>query len=93
MACASLQMADRGCRLLAAGQKPCSHDRYSPFVPPAPVPRTKPPSRFEIIRTVMRNPLELWGEPSFRLKWMNTKFFNERTLIANHPGLGPPCAG
>ncbi|EDQ35314.2 Cytochrome P450 [Hoeflea phototrophica DFL-43] len=59
----------------------------SPFVPPAPVPRTKPPSRFEIIRTVMRNPLELWGEPSFRLKWMKTKFFNERTLIANHPGL------
>ncbi|KGF67980.1 cytochrome P450 [Hoeflea sp. BAL378] len=58
-----------------------------PFVPPAPVPRTTPPSRFEIIRTVMRNPLELWGEPSFRLEWMKTKFFNERTLIANHPGL------
>jgi hypothetical protein len=56
-------------------------------VPPAPVPRTTPPSRFEIIRTVMRNPLELWGEPSFRLEWMKTKFFNERTLIANHPGL------
>ena len=35
----------------------------------------------------MRNPLELWGEPSFRLEWMKTKFFNERTLIANHPGL------
>ncbi|WP_412050537.1 cytochrome P450 [Hoeflea sp. Naph1] len=59
----------------------------APFVPPAPVPRTRPPSRFEIIRTVMRNPLELWGEPSFRLQWMKVKFFNERTLIANHPGL------
>lgn len=59
----------------------------SPFVPPAPVPRNTPPSRFEIIRTVMRNPLELWGEPSFRLKWMKTRFFNERTLIVNHPGL------
>jgi cytochrome P450 len=58
-----------------------------PFVPPAPVPRTTPPSRLEIIRTVMRNPLELWGEPSFQLKWMKTSFFNERTLIANHPGL------
>lgn len=58
-----------------------------PFVPPAPVPRTTPPSRLEIIRTVMRNPLELWGEPSFRLFWMKTRFFNERTLIANHPGL------
>ena len=59
----------------------------SPFVPPAPVPRNTPPSRLEIIRTVMRNPLELWGEPSFRLKWIKTRFFNERTLIANHPGL------
>jgi len=60
---------------------------HTPFVPPAPVPRTTPPSRFEIIRTVMRNPLELWGEPSFRLDWLKTKFFNERTLIVNHPGL------
>jgi cytochrome P450 len=39
------------------------------------------------MRTVMRNPLELWGEPSFRLEWLKTKFFNERTLIVNHPGL------
>lgn len=60
---------------------------YTPFVPPAPVPRTTAPSRFEIIRTVMRNPLELWGEPSFRLDWLKTRFFNERTLIVNHPGL------
>ncbi|SOE17021.1 cytochrome P450 [Hoeflea halophila] len=60
---------------------------HAPFVPPAPVPRTTPPSRFEIIRTVMRNPLELWGEPSFRLDWLKTRFFNERTLIVNHPGL------
>jgi len=59
----------------------------SPFIPPAPVPRTTPPSRFEIIRTVMRNPLELWGEPSFRLDWLKTRFFNERTVIVNHPGL------
>ena len=62
-------------------------DVQAPFIPPAPVPRTKPPSRFEIIRTVMRNPLELWGEPSFRLDWLKTRFFNERTLIVNHPGL------
>ncbi|MDF1610445.1 cytochrome P450 [Hoeflea sp. YIM 152468] len=60
---------------------------HAPFVPPAPVPRTVPPSRLQIIRTVMRNPLELWGEPSFRLEWLNAKFFNERTLIVNHPGL------
>lgn len=57
------------------------------FEPPAPVPRTVPPSRLEIIRTVMRNPLELWGEPSYTLPWIETRFFRERTLIVNDPGL------
>jgi cytochrome P450 len=61
--------------------------RPDPFVPPAPVPRTVPPSRLEIIRTVMRNPLELWGVPSYTLPWIKTKFFKERTLIVNDPGL------
>ncbi len=57
------------------------------FEPPAPTPRTVPPSRLEIIRTVFRNPLELWGEPSYTLPYIDTKFFNQRTLIVNHPGL------
>lgn len=57
------------------------------FEPPAPIPRSVPPSRLEIIRTVLRNPLELWGEPSYTLPWIDTKFFNQRTLIVNHPGL------
>lgn len=57
------------------------------FEPPAPVPRTVPPSRLEIIRTVLRNPLELWGKPSYTLPWIETAFFGERTLIVNDPGL------
>ena len=61
--------------------------RPEPFVPPAPIPRTVPPSRLEIIRTVMNNPLELWGVPSYTLPWIETKFFKERTLIVNDPGL------
>ncbi|TDH37859.1 cytochrome P450 [Pseudohoeflea suaedae] len=61
--------------------------RPEPFVPPAPIPRTVPPSVFEIITTVMRNPLELWGEPSYSEPWIHTRFLNERTLIANDPGL------
>ncbi|MDO1584683.1 cytochrome P450 [Rhizobium oryzicola] len=61
--------------------------RPEPFEPPAPVPRTVPPSRLEIIRTVLRNPLELWGEPSYTLPWIDTKFFSERTIIINDPGL------
>ncbi|MBE1504662.1 cytochrome P450 [Rhizobium viscosum] len=61
--------------------------RPEPFVPPAPLPRTVPPSRLEIIRTIFRNPLELWGEPSYTLPWIRTNFFGQRTLIVNDPGL------
>jgi Cytochrome P450 len=61
--------------------------RPEPFVPPAPIPRTIPPSRLQIIRTVLDNPLELWGVPSYTLPWIETKFFKERTLIVNDPGL------
>lgn len=61
--------------------------RPEPFVPPAPMPRTVPPTRLEIIRTILRNPLELWGEPSYTLPWIHTRFFREQTLIVNDPGL------
>ncbi|WP_411036179.1 cytochrome P450 [Shinella sp. BYT-45] len=61
--------------------------RPEPFEPPAPIPRTVPPSKLEIIRTVFRNPLELWGEPSYTLPWIMTSFFGEKTLIVNDPGL------
>ncbi len=57
------------------------------FEPPAPVPRTVPPSRLTVMRTVFRNPLELWGEPSYTLPWIDASFFGERTLIVNDPGL------
>jgi cytochrome P450 len=60
-----------------------------PFVPPAPIPRLREnvPSIVEIVRTLMRNPLELWGAPSYEEKWIHTKFLNERSLIVNDPGL------
>lgn len=61
--------------------------RPEPFEPPAPQPRTQIPTRLEIIRTVFRNPLELWGEPSYTLPWIDSKFFSERTLIVNDPKL------
>lgn len=57
------------------------------FEPPAPIPRTVPPSRLTIVRTLLKNPLELWGEPSYTLPWVDVSFFGERTLIANDPGL------
>lgn len=60
-----------------------------PFTPPAPVPRARAniPSLFEIVRTLMRNPLEMWGAPSYEDKVIHTRFLNERSLIVNDPGL------
>lgn len=60
-----------------------------PFTPPAPVPRERAniPSLLEIVRTLMRNPLEMWGAPSYEDKVIATRFLNERSLIVNDPGL------
>jgi cytochrome P450 len=35
----------------------------------------------------MRNPLEMWGAPSYEDKVIHTRFLNERSLIVNDPGL------
>ncbi|GEO86548.1 MULTISPECIES: cytochrome P450 [Alphaproteobacteria] len=62
-------------------------DRPDRFEPPAPQPRPVPLSRLAIIRTVLRNPLELWGVPSYTLPWIETRFFGRSTLIVNDPDL------
>lgn len=60
----------------------------APFVPPAPSPRTKPPSTLEMMRIVYRNPLELWGEPSYNEPWINIEnTIGGPLVIANDPGL------
>jgi cytochrome P450 len=62
--------------------------KHAPFVPPAPKPRTSPPSTLEMIRIVYRNPLELWGEPSYNEKWISVSAaIGGPLLIANDPGL------
>lgn len=62
-------------------------ERPGPFVPPAPRPREKPVGRFEMMRVVYRNPLELWGEPSYNERWISVSWFGMKTIIANDPGL------
>lgn len=59
----------------------------APFVPPAPKPRTKPPSTLEMMRIVYRNPLELWGEPSYNEPWISVSGIGGPLVIANDPGL------
>ena len=57
-----------------------------PFVPPHPTPRNRPPTRLDLIRTTMRTPLEIWGEPSYRQPHISVKFLADHVVIANHPG-------
>lgn len=59
----------------------------APFVPPAPKPRTVPPSFLEMVRIVYRNPLELWGEPSYNEPWISVSGAGGPLVIANDPGL------
>lgn len=61
--------------------------RFEPFEPIAPIPRNRPPSALEVIRVTMRNPLELWGEPSYNEPVIQARFFGQSLTIANHPDL------
>ena len=57
------------------------------FVPPAPKPRTSPPSMLEMMRIVYRNPLELWGEPSYNEPYISVNGVGGPLIIANDPAL------
>src|SRR5690606_9291931 len=58
------------------------------FVPPAPRPRTKPPTTLQMMRIVYRNPLELWGEPSYNEPWISIRTgIGGPLVIANDPAL------
>lgn len=59
----------------------------APFVPPAPTPRTSPPSTLEMMRIVYRNPLELWGEPSYNEPYISVSGIGGPLVIANDPAL------
>jgi cytochrome P450 len=60
----------------------------APFTPPAPKPRTKPPSTLQMMRIVYKNPLELWGEPSYNEPWISIGGgIGGPVVIANDPDL------
>ena len=59
----------------------------APFVPPAPTPRTTPPSTLEMMRIIYRNPLELWGEHTYNEPWISVTGVGGPLVVANDPGL------
>lgn len=74
------------CERSREGKRPLDA-AIEPFTPPAPKPRTVPPGRLEVIRTIYRNPIELWGEPAYTQPSVSAAFFNEQMVIANAPDL------
>lgn len=60
----------------------------APYIPPAPKPRSKPPSLLGMLKIVNRNPLELWGEPSYNKEWISIRTgIGGPLVIVNDPGL------
>lgn len=60
----------------------------APFVPPAPKPRARPPTLIQLLGVMYRNPLELWGEPSYNEPWISIRTgVGGPLVIANDPGL------
>jgi cytochrome P450 len=58
------------------------------FVPPAPKPRSKPPSLIRMLLVLYRNPIELWGEPSYNEPWISIgTAVGGPLIVANDPGL------
>ncbi len=58
------------------------------FFPPAPKPRTVPPSLFQMLKVIYKNPIELWGEPSYNEPYVYIRSgIGGPLLVANDPSL------
>jgi len=58
------------------------------FIPPAPVPRTTPPNLLKMFWIVYNNPIELWGEHSYREPYVYVRSgIGGPLLVANDPDL------
>ncbi|MBD8556807.1 cytochrome P450 [Rhizobium sp. CFBP 8762] len=61
--------------------------RPLPFEPPAPIPPAVPPSGLQLLKTALRNPLELWGEQAYTQPWVDMSLLGQRAVIINDPAL------
>ncbi len=60
----------------------------SPFIPPAPTPRTTPPGLLKMFWIVYNNPIELWGGHSYRQPYIYIPSgIGGALLVANDPRL------
>lgn len=58
------------------------------FIPPAPGPRQKPPGLLKMFWIVYKNPIELWGEPSYNEPYVYIRSgIGGPLLVANDPSL------
>ncbi|MEO0910265.1 MAG: cytochrome P450, partial [Pseudomonadota bacterium] len=58
------------------------------FIPPAPKPRTTPPSLLKMFWIVYHNPIELWGAHTYKDPYVYVRSgVGGPLLVANDPGL------
>ncbi len=58
------------------------------FVPPAPTPRTQPPSLLGLMKIVYNNPIELWGSNAYKKPYIHVNTgIGGPLLVANDPDL------
>ena len=63
-------------------------ERIAPaFVPPHPVPPTKPMRTLALLRRLRRNPLEIWGSLSYERPVLDVTWWGIRTVVVNDPAL------
>jgi len=55
------------------------------FRPPAPVPHTKPLNIVAFVLTASRNPLEIWGQRTFRQPYVRANWLGNPTIIVSDP--------
>ncbi len=58
-----------------------------PFVPPHPTPPTREMGTVQLLKTLYRNPLELWGSLSYERPVLDTTWWGIRTVVVNDPKL------
>ena len=58
------------------------------FTPPAPTPRTQPPSLLGMMKIVYNNPIELWGSNAYKKPYIHVETgIGGKLLVANDPEL------
>jgi cytochrome P450 len=55
------------------------------FYPPAPTPKAQPPNTWQLVKAILRNPLEIWAEQDFALPIQTRATILGKRVLVNSP--------